>query len=125
MNAIKRMQFAHARGARIQVPEGACRMGADPNAGRWVTIGHPYWSAQQSFRIHPDDEHMQYGPLSRSIRESALDDMSGVYFTASHQAAMAFVRALAPGLLALSIEDGELLSFFKLFAAEFLADEGL
>jgi hypothetical protein len=127
---LKRLKFAYARGARIQVPEGACRYGADRNSGKWVTVEHPYWTPTQSFRIHPDDASLEYGPLSSDMRRRAIEkDFS--------EAEICWQRdrleiPLWEGVWAhLHVDDAGWLvapdetRMFMLFVAEMMADEGL
>ena len=94
MEANCRQNFAAARGARIQI-----------------------FVAET--RIHQDDEHLQYGPISAELREMAADDSwkPGLYRVLAISAATAF-RVYFGGVR----EDYPL---FYLFLAEFLADEGM
>ena len=89
-----RQNFAAARGARLRIFE-------------------------YETRIHPDDEHLQYGPISTALREMASDDSWNPNFhrVLAIAAANAF-RVYFGGVR----EDYPL---FYLFLAEFLADEGL
>ena len=61
---MNRLLFAAARGARIQATL----------AGQWLTSPlydalYPYHNVNR--RIHPDDEHLQYGPISTAMHEFA------------------------------------------------------
>ena len=64
---MSRLLHAAARGARI---------GWQTFSGKW----HPAWSltgvqsefGQDAYRIHPDDEHLQYGPISTALRNYVL-----------------------------------------------------
>ena len=108
---MSRIFFAAARGARIQdVALGICTDSKFVHLGE--AIGHLY-------RIHPDDEHLQYGPISTALREMAADDSwkPGSYRVLAVAAANAFQVYLG-GVR----EDYPL---FYLFLAEFLADEGM
>ena len=62
---MSRILFAAARGARIQVMY----------LSKWIPLTHlslvPNSYAYR--RIHPDDEHLQYGPISTALREMAED----------------------------------------------------
>jgi hypothetical protein len=88
-----RQNFAAARGARIQI-----------------------FVAET--RIHPDDEHLQYGPISTALREIALTgdykDDTIPYF------ALAVARQFQ-----VYFGDEPDYPLFYLFLAEFLADEGM
>ena len=63
---MTRLLFAAARGAKIEKTN-------DDGVFR-ETISAPLGSRQDSvysWRIHPDDEHLQYGPISTALRELA------------------------------------------------------
>lgn len=127
---MQRMKFAYARGARIQVPDGACRMGGDPNFGEWVSVGMPYWSATQSFRIHPDDAHLEYGPVSSGIRARALDERGsqGCTHDSMQHKCLLFAENIlgddSPGYdyWLMPVDDWRM---YLLFIAEAMADQGL
>ena len=63
---MSRLLFAAARGAKIQT--------------KWVDSGDSWQTTGQLvlvdtmryYRIHPDDEHLQYGPISTRLRGVAL-----------------------------------------------------
>ena len=112
---MSRLLFAAARGARIQATL----------AGQWSTS--PLYEAlrpsyNENRRIHPEDEHLQYGPISTALREMAqrTDEL--------------FVE-LGPTVtyidwsVDMEEDDGEADAFhqslFLLILAEALADEGL
>ena len=72
-------------------------------------------------RIHPDDEHLQYGPISTELREMAADDSwkPGSYRVLAVAAANEFKEYF-------DSQQGEPdYPLFYLFLAEFLADSGL
>lgn len=60
----KRLKFAFARGARIQWHSGA---------DGWLRAAPPTWLSEFTHRIHPDDAHLEYGPLSSTIREEIIN----------------------------------------------------
>ena len=107
---MSRILFAAARGARIKVLYQRV----------WIPLTHisltlnPY-----TYRIHPEDAHLEYGPISTALREMAADDSwkPGSYRVLAVAAANAFQVYLG-GVR----EDYPL---FYLFLAEFLADEGM
>jgi hypothetical protein len=73
-------------------------------------------------RIHPDDEHLQYGPISTALREIVEDpkyNSSWEHFLAN-SAANEFTEYF-------SYRDGDSEDYplFYLILAEFLADEGM
>ena len=91
-----RQNFAAARGARIQI-----------------------FVAET--RIHPDDAHLQYGPISTALREMAADDSwnPNSYQVLAVAAANEFKEYF-------DSRQGEPdYPLFYLFLAEFLADEGM
>jgi hypothetical protein len=68
-----RLLFAAARGARIQRQH----FKDNPNfweAARIIRLGdHDKIDTDYVWRIHPDDEHLQYGPISSALREMAAN----------------------------------------------------
>ena len=106
---MSRLLFAAARGARIQ---------ADYQ-GVWSGVsGIHLGKTPHDFRIHPDDAHLQYGPISTALREIAFtDDCAAVD--------LPYIE------VALLREEGhyhstqEQFCVFLLILAEFLADEGM
>jgi hypothetical protein len=117
---LQRLKFAHARGARIEFrscPHVEWRH-VDP---LWLDI------AEYEYRIHPDDEHLQYGPVSQAFRDMALftdsvrlDDITEMFMDLAGQN---WLLDLGSG--GLRYEEYELHDFHRLFMAELLADEGL
>lgn len=104
---MSRLLHAAARGARIEGLSGA-----------YDTVRNLHaWP--QDFRIHPDDEHLQYGPISTALREMAADDSwkPCSYRVLAIAASNEFQVYLG------GIRDDYPL--FYLILAEFLADEGL
>jgi len=88
----RRQMFAFARGARMQI-------------------------LVSETRIHPDDEHLQYGPISTALREDALGlPIKGTDW-------FALVALHADGDLNMYSPTEE--SLFLLILAEALADEGM
>ena len=110
---MSRLLHAAARGARI---EGLYQRG-------WIPVfavrTDGLTDGQYKYRIHPDDQYLQYGPISTALREMAADDSwkPGSYRVLAVAAANAFQVYLG-GVR----EDYPL---FYLFLAEFLADEGM
>ena len=106
---MSRLLFAAARGARIKVLYQRV----------WIPLTHisltlnPY-----TYRIHPEDVHLQYGPISTLLREMALTgDCDG--------ADIPYIRTtlLTEEGYWKSTEDQQCV--FCLILAEFLADEGM
>ncbi len=66
---MSRLLHAAARGARI---------GWKTLSGKWVSADSLTYvqseGGQVVYRIHPDDAHLAYGPISTALREVALTD---------------------------------------------------
>lgn len=110
---IQRLKFAAARGARIEYRWG----------NNWF---HAYCFPADAkpttkYRIHPEDEHLQYGPVSSAFRDMALftdsSDLGEVTEMFMDLAGSNWVL----GGVGTNIET----DFARLFLAELLADEGL
>ena len=112
---MSRLLHAAARGARI----GFALSGKWYSAMSMTHLQSEF--GQDAYRIHPDDEHLQYGPISTALREMAE--------TCTHSSSWA-------GFLATSAANEFTQYFdsrqgepdyplFYLFLAEFLADEGM
>lgn len=124
----QRVQFAWARGARIQVQ---LKTGDE----KWVSAindngRYLYVNPNYSLRAHPDDAHLEYGPLSSDLRRRAIEgDFEGMDV---HWFDGAFRVPLWEGIWA-SFNYGDeirwalsdLSRMHFLFLAEYLADEGL
>jgi len=109
---MSRLLHAAARGARIDVWYQC----------KWVSaIAVRTVDDLYNYRIHPDDEHLQYGPISTALREMAEDpkhNSSWEHFLAN-SAANEFTTFF-------DCRDGEPdYPLFYLFLAEALADEGM
>ena len=112
---MSRLLHAAARGAKIQtkwVDSGA----------QWQTTGQLVLvDDMRYYRIHPADEHLQYGPISTALRDMAEDDgtwRTDLRWNIAHIAANEFNDyydwQCEPDY-----------PLFYLFLAEFLADEGM
>jgi len=69
---MSRLLFAAARGARIEPPQSyVYHLGYILGGVTQYTV---YWKLldDEDCRIHPDDEHLQYGPISTALREIGL-----------------------------------------------------
>ena len=125
MTDIRRLKFAWARGARIQ--NNVC---CHPDTW-WRHVTNPAWHG--TFRIYPDDERFEYGPLSTAMLEIAVSEtliVGSEETTPLQWAANELAEAEAYSFFdpeGFRRHDGspEVLRFFKLFLAEYLADEGL
>jgi hypothetical protein len=63
---VSRLLFAAARGARVQ------RQQETTNRTGWEDIP-TQWGLDDELRTHPEDEHLQYGPISTEFRTLAED----------------------------------------------------
>ena len=112
---MSRILFAAARGARIQVMY----------LSKWIPLTHlslvPNSYAYR--RIHPDDEHLQYGPISTALREMAEDPALWTSKCWKWSIASSAAGEFNVYLDAWRCEPDYPL--FYLFLAEFLADSGL
>lgn len=116
--SLQRLKFAWARGARIQ----SQWHNGNPQSA-WLDTPH----VTEDCRIHPDDAHLEYGPLSKGLIEDVIYDD-----TPREPLAQAAIYACIglygeecwPELL-VNEPDGIVREFYWLFIAELLADEGL
>ena len=110
---MSRLLFAAARGARIGFTL----------SGKWnPALSLTYLQSefgQDAYRIHPDDEHLQYGPISTALRELA-EDTTWKY---SSDRVLAIAAANEFQVYLGGVRENYPL--FYLILAEFLADEGM
>ena len=107
---MSRLLFAAARGARIQAWAGVL-------GWRSTSLFGP-WSCDDGDRIHPDDAHLQYGPISTALLKLAEDDS----WNPSEERSLAIAVARQ---FQVYFGDEPDYPLFYLFLAEFLADSGL
>ena len=118
---MSRLLFAAARGARIQATL----------AGQWSTS--PLYEAlrpsyNENRRIHPEDEHLQYGPISTALRERAETTNASLAYSVQGYMELAAVCDYTPSTRGSDWADcwsAQHRSLFLLILAEALADEGL
>lgn len=108
---MSRLLFAAARGARIQTWVGTLEWREEFRVA--ISNADQYW-----VRIHPDDEHLQYGPISTALREMAEDYSWNPSW--EHRVAHA-----AADDFAVKFHGEPDYPLFYLILAEALADEGL
>lgn len=111
-----RLLHAAARGARIQ-----------SQYHNWTTGGLEWREADLNklygSRIHPDDEHLSYGPISTELRKEAEFPPSKMLFFRGH---LFYYISIYKGLYDSHQEMSTLeQQLFLLILAETLADEGL
>ena len=114
---MSRLLHAAARGARI---EGLYQRG-------WIPVfavrTDGLTDGQYKYRIHPDDEHLQYGPISTALREMAEDPALWTSKCWKWSIAISAANEFNVYLDAWRCEPDYPL--FYLCLAEFLADEGM
>lgn len=115
---MSKLLFAAARGARVQF------FAAKSHRYEWVDIDRvPLFEVRQGYyRIHPDDEHLQYGPISTALRHAAQhgwfpDTLSGLMAEEAFKYEAGYV--FHPGV------GRDHLCMLALVMTEALADEGL
>ena len=114
---LERMKFAWARSARIEARWADIK-------GAWIAY-FPNDAKAFEYRIHPDDEHLQYGPLSTALRLYAVWGCEGVEpEDPGYQAAVHAAQVLHGHYSSFSRDPIEV-RMHMLFFAEYLADQGL
>ena len=124
---MSRLLHAAARGARIQA--------LDKNLGAILSSHAPLELSndKRPYRIHPDDAHLQYGPISTQLRKAAeniaekayLQDLLGHYGIAAIDDYLSrsdeFGYCWDKAMNATAMQK----QLFLLILAEALADEGM
>jgi hypothetical protein len=105
---MSRLLHAAARGARIEAEW----------KGVWSGVAGIHFVPKFNYRIHPDDEHLAYGPISTALRDVAMTGDCGDY-------EIPYCRFVIEkeDIYSESTEDER--SMFLLILAEALADSGL
>ena len=107
---MSRLLHAAARGARIQ--------SRWVDGTQWQTTGQfMFVDGMRHYRIHPADEHLQYGPVSTALREMAE------YYSWNPSWEHRVAHAAADDF-AVKFHGEPDYPLFYLILAEFLADEG-
>ena len=108
---MSRLLFAAARGARIQ--------SRWVDGTQWQTTGQfVFVDGMRYYRIHPDDAHLQYGPVSTALLKLAEDDS----WNPSEERSLAIAVARQ---FQVYFGDEPDYPLFYLILAEFLAYEGM
>ena len=108
---MNRLLHAAARGARIQALYQR----------HWIPANYFHLVGDYTYRIHPDDAHLQYGPVSTALRKKA--ETPNTYGTGwDCFLANSFINEFSGNTWEHRVFDYPL---FYLFLAEFLADEGM
>jgi hypothetical protein len=123
---VIRLLFAAARGARIQ------RQHFKDHPNYWEAAGivrlgdHDKIDSDYAWRIHPDDAHLQYGPISTALHDKAIDALAGTEFDWDVLPYMDVCPHIPEGEYWDWCDASELhRSLFLLILAEALADTGL
>lgn len=141
---IQRLKFAWARGARLQMNYlSAGFMGSDFKPSHaddgWRVMNGTHFQSQRSYRIHPDDAHLEYGPISSALREAFEAAYEGRWLHENTCRVPIEYHAMAEargrdyeiehneytGRESTAGEHRSVRAMFYLFMAELLADEGL
>lgn len=114
---IQRLKFAWARGARIQSFSKLYE--------RWFELD--FHTMEDSdwvkHRVHPDDAHLEYGPISSALRDGVL--FKGIQeYNPYRIMGITWLQEYAY-VFNCSSSSHEEIGMFALFTAEFLADKGL
>lgn len=108
---MSRLLHAAARGARIQ--------SRWVDAAQWqTTCQFMFVDDMRCYRIHPDDQYLQYGPISTALLKLAEDDS----WNPSEERSLAIAVARQ---FQVYFGDEPDYPLFYLFLAEALADEGM
>ena len=107
-----RIAFAFARGARVQYFYQL----------RWEEALSLNRSSSYEWRIHPADEHLQYGPVSSRVRAAAL---SQPFSNVIQEQYGVDITAEVTSVYHNDFMDEYHIRMYQLFMAEALADEGL
>ena len=113
---MSRLLFAAARGARIQYQINPTAPW-EPIVSGWIP-----GFATGYYRIHPEDAHLAYGPISTALREAAAAGNAWVLTGDNGRAAAAIAETHKWDWHTFPEEHR---SLFLLLVAEALADEGL
>ena len=105
---MSRLLHAAARGARIEAEW----------KGIWSGVAGIHLVPKFNYRIHPDDAHLQYGPISTALLKLAEDDS----WNPSEERSLAIAVARQ---FQVYFGDEPDYPLFYLILAEALADEGM
>ena len=123
---MSRQLHAAARGARIQ--------SRWVKGTQWQTTGQfVFVDGMRYYRVHPDDEHLQYGPISTEVRKAAetiekkayLHDVLGHYGLAAIDDYLSRSNEFSYCWNKTMNATANQKQLFLLILAEFLADEGM
>ena len=107
-----RIAFAFARSARVQF---LWRL-------KWWDANYVPVNSERTWRIHPNDEWMQYGPVSSRVRAAALSQPFDDTLLTQYGVELG---AELSGIYPRDFNDEKHIRLMLLFMAEALADIGL
>ena len=118
---MSRLLFAAARGARIQYQINPTAPW-EPIVSGWIP-----GFATGYYRIHPEDAHLAYGPISTALRDHAANPKNLTHFVETLPPYVGYQigHETQEELLDVYLCDTLTHSLFLLILAEALADEGL
>ena len=123
---MSRLLHAAARGARIE--------GSRKEFDIWIAVSAVRLdNFYYDYRIHPNDEHLQYGPISTEVRKAAeniakkayLHDVLGHYGLAAIDDYLSRPNEFSYCWDKTMNATANQKQLFLLILAEFLADEGM
>ena len=109
--------MAVARGARVQQNDQY------DGLGEWADVRYGVATDVLWQRIHPDDDHFRFGPISTALREWAMGDRTPYPITTSESMARIFLLESLSDTFIL-LDDGHR-RLHLLILSEALAEEGL
>jgi len=112
---MNRILMAAARGARVQYMS---------DKGSWFDAPLIRFDGYMTYRIHPDDEHLQYGVVSSALRAMAEEPYAPLQFLSTGPVDL---KVFIPDVdyFEWAVADKMHRSLFLLILSEALADEGL
>ena len=125
---MSRLLFAAARGARIQRQHFKDPAWLWEKARLLLLLDPETTDSDYVWRIHPEDEHLQYGPISTALRERAETTNASLAYSVQGYMELAAVCDYTPSTRGSDWADcwsAQHRSLFLLILAEALADEGL
>ena len=114
---MSRLLFAAARGARVQRQQLAVH-----SDRTWWEDCALQWGMDDELRVHPDDEHLQYGPVSTALIEFAETGKEPYTLMGLMALEAFYYEWVYPDA---GENSDEYARMFALILAEALADEGL
>ena len=115
---MSRLLFAAARGARLQMQYDDWW-----DSELHVVLGNPHITS----RVHPDDAHLEYGPISTALQRMAKTSKARSFVIPTLPPHLSFGVGHESYEEAYALMESDELahSLFLLILAEALADEGL